>query len=882
MKDATRQNEVTLFPGQYVYVQDKSSGVIKTHVGPAQVSIQGQDRAVIYNPEEETFSAVEVLAEAICQNITVPEGYYCILHNPASTDAEVKGSAPPLLTGKEVNVQGPSEFALWPGQQARVVKGHVLRLNNYLFVEVCDEEAAQANWDQAVVKRAQPTETGGGESGETPESTEGETVNVAMDLDADAKTLAMGQVHLIRGDQVSFFIPPTGLRVKLQNGKNFIREAATVRDLEFCVLQDESGNKRIARGPAVVFPQPSESFVEGRTAGGNTTRVYKAIELQEEHGIHVRVIADYVSDGTDGTDANGKSIAKGATVAKGDELFIRGSDTAIYYPRQENRVVTYSSGGKQEEVHHATPIPAGNGRYLHDLRTSEVTLIKGPRMLLPDPRREKLVVRALDDHQCAALYPGNRDVVAYNHMLRDAKVASSLAGGGSDSEVQKLGGQTSRSYGGSDEAFFHNADILGSSSAAKGLGRGEIIRRRGAVAPEQIVLDSRFDGVPLIRLATNFAILVVDAAGKRRSEIGPKTILLGYDERVETLDLSTQTPKTDASRIQPAYLQISDNRVSDIVEVVTADHVRMCVKLSYRVDFDLEASEKWFAIRDYVGHLVEYGRRLVKAEVRALPIGEFYPKGEALVRDMLMLVPSTDKKKKGTAPTFANGMVIQDVGVGVEILDEVIRKALTQSQREAVSSTITIANAERKLGEAKTLAAVKTAQIAVADGVAKAEFDIAQTVAERLQQAALTAIEADKTAMTEKQALQTIEEALADMRHTKSLARQKASMDLETARKTALNALDMALLEAKTTAQVNTLGAARDGFTEALLAANSQTVLDSMAQAMSVQQQFFGGDNLQDAAAKLFGGTPLEGLVNKALKQASFATPSNGAPTAHA
>jgi hypothetical protein len=71
-----------------------------------------------------------------------------------------------------------------------------------------------------------------------------------------------------------------------------VREAVTLERLEYCILLDEDGNKRFIQGPAVVFPKPTESFVEKAGA-----RKFRAIELNENSGIYLKVIAPYEENG---------------------------------------------------------------------------------------------------------------------------------------------------------------------------------------------------------------------------------------------------------------------------------------------------------------------------------------------------------------------------------------------------------------------------------------------------------------------------------------------------------------------------------------------------------------------------------------------------------
>lgn len=52
-----------------------------------------------------------------------------------------------------------------------------------------------------------------------------------------------------------------GIEVVRDNNEQYVREAVTLERLEYCILLDEDGNKRYIRGPAVVFPKPTETFI---------------------------------------------------------------------------------------------------------------------------------------------------------------------------------------------------------------------------------------------------------------------------------------------------------------------------------------------------------------------------------------------------------------------------------------------------------------------------------------------------------------------------------------------------------------------------------------------------------------------------------------------
>src|SRR5262245_12292278 len=205
----------------------------------------------------------------------------------------------------------------------------------------------------------------------------------------------MGKLLVIKGTDVSFYIPPTGIEVVPDAGGQYVRNAVTLERLEYCILLDEDGNKRFIRGPAVVFPRPTETFVER-----NGMRKFRAIELNENSGIYVKVIAPY--------EENGQSFKIG------DELFLTGKEQMIYFPRTEHAIIKYG----QQEIHYSIAIPAGEARYVLDRNSGQIRLHKGPSIFLPDPRKEVIVRRVLDARTVNLWFPGNRQALEVNARLQ--------------------------------------------------------------------------------------------------------------------------------------------------------------------------------------------------------------------------------------------------------------------------------------------------------------------------------------------------------------------------------------------------------------------------------------------------------------------------------
>lgn len=57
------------------------------------------------------------------------------------------------------------------------------------------------------------------------------------------------------------------------------------------MILDQNGDKRYVKGPDVVFPKPTEEFLEQ-----DGKKKFKALELNDNMGIYLKVIADYEED----------------------------------------------------------------------------------------------------------------------------------------------------------------------------------------------------------------------------------------------------------------------------------------------------------------------------------------------------------------------------------------------------------------------------------------------------------------------------------------------------------------------------------------------------------------------------------------------------------
>lgn len=653
------QKDLVLSINEYAYVLDETKGHVVCWVGPSKTSLSNSDKLVRFDTKSKSFVKCGY-NDAINLFVTAPENWYAILKNPVDGNKHPKPGAANNLPedvhiGRKVNVRGPVSFALYPGQMAKVIKGHALRSNQYLLARVYEADEASKS------------------AGEMRD-TEGNVIENTKN------TYVNGQILVIKGTEVSFYIPPTGIEVIAKDNddrKGYVREAVTLERLEYCILKDEDGNKRYVHGPEVVFPEPTETFVTSPKGGF----IFRAVELSKISGIYVKVIAEY-------KDEDGK------VHPVGEELFITGNDQMIYYPRPEHAIISYDN----KMMHHAIAIPEGEGRYIMNRMTGEIKTVKGPAMYLPDPRTEVVVKRKLTENQCRLWYPGNDAVLQYNIGLNEKFVEKSLA-------VSDL-----------DTLTAYSCVTSASASLANLEAKANISRGTSYTKPRTITLDNKLDGVVSIDVWTGYAINVISKSGKREVVCGPQTVLLDYDQDLERLELSTGCPKTTDRPLRTVYLRHENNKVSDLISVETSDFVRANIKVSYCVDFDPAHKDKWFSVDNYVKYLCDRMRSLLKRAAKKYTINEFYQNYSDIVRSVVLGLngdADANDPHKGHRFFPENGMFVHDVEVLDLSVQRDIESMLLDSQHEMIRKTLELADAqhEAEIAEALTVAEKKKQEL---------------------------------------------------------------------------------------------------------------------------------------------------------------------------
>lgn len=806
------QKDLVLSINEFAYVLDETKGNVSCWVGPVKTSLSNSDRLVRFNASTKKFERCSY-DNAISLFTTAPENWYVILKNPAEGNKHPNpGTANTLPEGvnigRKVNICGPVSFALYPGQMAQVVKGHALRSNQYLLARVY--EANQANVNKGEILDA-----------------EGNKIERE-----DNKNYVNGQILVIKGTEISFYIPPTGIEViPIRNDHNcgYVRDAVTLERLEYCILKDEDGNKRYVHGPKVVFPEPTETFVASPSGG----YIFRAIELSKISGIYAKVIAEYTDKDKDGHEV---------VHPVGEELFITGKDQMIYYPRPEHAIISYD--GKM--MHHAIAIPKGEGRYIMNRLTGEIKTVYGPAMYLPDPRTEVVVKRKLTRNQCTLWYPGNQDVLDYNLSLTE-KAVEKIASRGID--MMTAYSTTSMDC------------TLANLEAKANISRGTSYTK-----PRTITLDNKYDGVVSLDVWTGYAINIVSKTGERKVACGPCTVLLDYDQTLEVLEMSTGKPKTTDSLLHTVYLRHKNNIVSDVINVETSDFVKANIKVSYNVSFDDACREKWFSVENYVKFLCDKCRSVVKEEVKNYCIEEFYQNYATIVKEAVLDIIAgatveTDAGPQTNIRYFPeNGMYIYDCEVLSLNIQSDVRNMLEEHQSTVLQKTLDTQIAEQTLQFKKRQAEVEAQKQEIESQASQYKMDLQREEAE--QKLAIQAkiqrqkeIEAQAAAAAELE-LQKLKDAVEEAER----ARRQATLDLEFNEQKRQKELEEQKMAKYTEMVTRIMNSITPDLVAAMNTKANAALTETIVQNIS-PYALASGESATDVATRLVRGTPLEEVV---------------------
>lgn len=384
----------------------------------------------------------------------------------------------------------------------------------------------------------------------------------------------------------------------------------------------------------------------------------------------------------------------------------------------------------------------------------------------------------------------------------------------------------------------------------------------------------------------NTAVLATSAAAQRIIE-GPCVALLEYEETLVPLRLSTRTPKSDDEPLFTCFLRTVGNRVSDIIEIETADFVRIHIRVTCSVTFLRENRErdKWFNAENYIQVLCDHLRSIVRSRTRTLPLSALWPQISAVVRDTI-LGPRGESGEGGRKGRYfeGNGMLVTEVEILDAIIEDgIIAEMMRNVQRESVTLNIGDRQAQEALASAKLRAELERQRQELLVQAKEREAQLAELVRKLAHEARLAELrERELTAREQTDLAATREQTellarLAREAHTRAAQLEALGKDAaaraaaaqvvhqeEIEHLSRVRQLEIALIEAQSRAVVAERTAVQPQLVEALTALGDKALLAEVAQNMNLVS-LLRGKEAGEILKEIVGGTRFAPALAEAL-----------------
>jgi len=915
---------------QFLWVQDDDKGEVTLHVGPTMVSPTAADRVVVDDGEGGLREDVTGKPQKI---VELGDNQYAMLFNPlVETENAPNGKFRPgrnesraLRNGTRSMIPGPCSFYLRPGQRAEVRDAHELASNQYLVVKVYGEVDKSAPYYEVTARSAGITRA-------TAENLVDETTGLGQLGPVD---LRRGQLIVIRGLDTQFYIPPTGVDIVPDTSVDASGAAITASAAQRLLAQMQPEASPVASAEArdelasvPLEEMAQEAFFdepEGEVAKGSPRQnVPNAVVNQSARSRHRKASAPLAQ----GPQRAPSAPAAGGMQAPGlAELFAspalrralekeaqksRLIRNAVVLGEKEYCVIVDADGKREIKLGPARVFP---GPYDTFMTVGSRSRVYDAYELLPQRALWLRVISAISKEELTRKLPRgfsfDKEIEKDHYYPGDEILLSGVSTFFFPfNEIEVLSPETGQAVVGNDhERVFIEAIGIDQKSGiyVRDLATGEVRLIRGKqsylVDPRKEVQITRnvpptdwnlwvaasephkATSTPIVTpwaisivVPNNTAVMVTMAQSRRVVE-GPCVTLLGYEESLCSLSLSTGTPKTDANLLRTCFLRTVGNRVSDMITVETSDFVRIAIHVSYSVTFMPEDKDKWFNHENYIQVMVDHLRSIIRGRCRTLSLSVIWPQIHATVRDTIL-----GERKEGGRPgrVFAeNATVVTEVEVlSATIEAREVADLMQRVQTQSVTLQIGDRQAQENLLSQKLRAELDASAQGLAEE-AKVRAARLKDLGRKLDQESALAEARDGEAVSrERQALADAREAeaqhaalardaetkAAELRYLAEHAEGRASADrkLATVELETLAARtdhELRVVAAHSQATVAERQAVQRGLVEAMTALGDKIMLGAAAENMNLVSLFKGKD-VGTILAEVLGGTKVVPTLN--------------------
>jgi major vault protein len=909
---------------QFLWVQDDDKGEVTLHVGPTMVSPTAADRVVIDDGDGGLREDVSGKPQKI---IELGDNQYAMLFNPlVDTEGAPNGKFRPgrneprnLRTGTRSMIPGPCSFYLRPGQRADVRDAHELASNQYLVVKVYGEVDKAAPYYEVTARSAGITR-----------ATAGMLVAERDDGDLDGVVLRRGQLIVIRGLDTQFYIPPSGVDIVPDTSVDASGAAITAAAARQLLKLPEQF-PAAEPAPADMFREeaaaeldllaPADDEVEAK-GGPPRQQVPNAVINQSARSRHRKATAaggGGVSASSPATQQGGASplvdLLGSPAVRRALEREARQTRlirSAVVLGEKEYCVIVDADGKREIKLGPARVFP---GPYDTFMTVGSRARVYDAYELLPQRALWLRVISAISKDELLKKLPRGfvfeRDAAKEHYYPGDEILLSGVSTFFFPfNEIEVLSPETGQALVGNDhERVFIEAIGIDQKSGiyVRDLATGEVRLIRGKqsylVDPRKEVQITRTvpptdwnlwvaanephkaTSQPIttpwaisIVVPNNTAVMITMAQSRRVVE-GPCVTLLGYEESLCGMALSTGTPKTDANPLRTCFLRTVGNRVSDVVTVETSDFVRIAVHVSYSVTFvsDGESGpggkERWFNHENYIQVMVDHLRSIIRGRCRAMSLSAIWPQIHTLVRDTVL----GERKEEGGRPgrVFAeNGTVVTEVEVLTASIEarevaELMERVQTQSvtlqigDRQAQETLVSAKLRAEIDADTQTLAEEARRRAARLQGLSRTleherslaevkELEVVARERQALSDARLDAAQKAELARDAEAKAAALKLQLEDANTRAAATRALSVVELETL--VARREQQLRLIAAQSSATVAERQAVQQGLVEAMTALGDKIMLGEVASNMNLVSLFKGKD-VGTILAEVLGGT---------------------------
>lgn len=877
----------------FLWSLNETSGEILMHVGPTEFTPSANDRIVRSN-ERGGFEQAPMEARPF---IMARDGEYVVLSNPvkdgAADESAKNGSfiaggnkEKELVSGTKRIIPGPCSFPLWPGQSAEVRPAHKLGANQYLLVEVVGDIEERAPYHRLVLESAGLSSAvidQGGEAEASPAA--------GPDSLPTGDALRLGQRIVIQGRHTQLFIPPSGIEIVPPVEESEPKE--TSEDDASATLPPDLAEERVKLVALVRDGMSQKQFStlknelrhRAELPLAHRAILLAALDLAFETRAHLttrRVDRDRQRSGPADPYAR-RAVVLGPKEfcilfdADGNPRIVRGPARVFPGPHD-----TFLQRGSRRRVYDAFELAEHQALWLRII--TPITRERLQEHLPPGVPLERdaydagaeLVVRGQPSVffpfiEAEVVHPSTREPhVGNDHeaVIIDAVGIDQKSGiyvrDLRTGMVKLVRGETS-----------YLVDPRSEERVQRRVPREAWNLWVSHAEPRAATKDESV-GSPWalsIVVPNNEACLVTSRHG-RRVEVGPKVVLLDYEEELLPIRLSKGPSKDGHVTVTTCFLRVEGARVADTFEVESSDFVKLKLKLGFSGRFDGGAqgtgAERWFSVDDPVKLLADTVRARVREAARGEPL-------QRLVRDMPRLVRAA-LFGEGDALRFEeNGMVLDTCEVlAADIVDPALAQLFADAQREAVKLQIGDEQATRRLEserhqdqvDAEEHAIVRSAVARKAESrlidvesdhrvdLAKLKLDFDLRDSELGRKHAQTALALDEELRaTERRAAAEVErrrkEAEADAKAN------AATYEVEEAHLAKVAVLELERARALADAEAVRLRAIQPELVAALYSAADSEVMKAAAANMNLVS-LLGGKSPQELFEHVLRGTPLE------------------------